>query len=60
MPVNYPPEAPVETPGDTQEKTKPSQAEGERNQPGEDAQEEREMPQPAKPSQAEGERKEYH
>src|SRR5688572_24957106 len=41
---------------------KPSQAEGERNQPGEDKHEEhkdKEFPEPAKPSQAEGERKPY-
>ena len=41
---------------------KPSQAEGERNQPGEADQEEekeKEFVEPAKPSQAEGERKPY-
>jgi len=38
---------------------KPSQAEGERNQPGEHKEEEPQDPQPGKPSQAEGERKPY-
>jgi len=40
------------------EKNKPSQAEGERNQPGEDR-DEQDWVQPNKPSQAEGERKPY-
>ena len=40
------------------EKTKPSQAEGERHQPGEDAKE-KEFLEPPKTSQAEGERKTY-
>lgn len=40
------------------EKNKPSQAEGERNQPGDDDRE-KEFEQPSKPSQAEGERKPY-
>jgi hypothetical protein len=41
---------------------KPSQAEGEREQPGElekEDQQKAEFPEPAKPSQAEGERKPY-
>lgn len=49
---------PVKNPEDTEEKSKPSQAEGERNQPGKD-EEEKEFVEPKKPSQAEGERKPY-
>ena len=49
---------PVKPPEELDEKNKPSQAEGERNQPGEDA-EQKEFESPAKPSQAEGERKPY-
>ena len=49
---------PVKDYPEIDEKNKPSQAEGERNQPGEDR-EEKEFVQPNKPSQAEGERKPY-
>jgi len=49
---------PVKDPPELDEKNKPSQAEGERRQPGEDR-EEKEFIQPNKPSQAEGERKPY-
>ena len=49
---------PVQQPQELDEKNKPSQAEGERNQPGEDR-EEKEFVEPPKPSQAEGERKPY-
>ena len=42
-----------------EEAAKPSQAEGERNQPGENDEEAKEFVEPAKPSQAEGERKPY-
>ena len=49
---------PVRNPDEIDEKNKPSQAEGERNQPGEDRQE-KEFEEPRKPSQAEGERKPY-
>jgi hypothetical protein len=48
----------VKDPPEIDENTKPSQAEGERNQPGED-QKEKEFEEPLKPSQAEGERKPY-
>ena len=46
---------------DKDEISKPSQAEGERDQPGEAKQQKEHDPdvQPAKPSQAEGERKPY-
>ena len=46
---------------DNQQNTKPSQAEGERQQPGEPIDQKQFDPdmQPAKPSQAEGERKPY-
>src|SRR3954464_3324288 len=51
---------PVKNPDEIEEKTKPSQAEGEREQPGEEKPEEqKEFVEPAKPSQAEGERKPY-
>jgi len=54
---------PSKYPEDKEEAAKPSQAEGERNQPGEanndDEKEEKEFVEPSKPSQAEGERKPY-
>jgi len=49
-------------PEDKEQAAKPSQAEGERNQPGEENHEKQthaDFPEPAKPSQAEGERKPY-
>jgi hypothetical protein len=53
MAVKFP-----DQPDQIDEKNKPSQAEGEREQPGEDKQE-KEFVEPTKPSQAEGERKPY-
>jgi hypothetical protein len=56
MPAKYPQEK------EKEEAAKPSQAEGERDQPGEAKDEEemkKEFVEPAKPSQAEGERKPY-
>jgi hypothetical protein len=54
---------PAKDPEDQEEAAKPSQAEGERNQPGEvndeKEKEEKEFVEPSKPSQAEGERKPY-
>jgi hypothetical protein len=53
---------PVKNPQETEEKSKPSQAEGERDQPGDEENKNRketDFPEPAKPSQAEGERKPY-
>jgi hypothetical protein len=53
---------PVKNPDEKEETAKPSQAEGERNQPGENEEKEekeKEFVEPAKPSQAEGERKPY-
>jgi hypothetical protein len=51
---------PVITPEDKDQIAKPSQAEGEREQPGElDKEQEKEFMEPTKPSQAEGERKPY-
>jgi hypothetical protein len=53
---------PVKNPQDKEEVAKPSQAEGERDKPGEKDDEEemkKEFVEPAKPSQAEGERKPY-
>jgi len=49
---------PVKDPPEIDERNKPSQAEGEREQSGEEL-EEKEFIQPNKPSQAEGERKPY-
>ena len=54
---------PAKDPQETESIPKPSQAEGEREQPGEESREKhekKEFPEPAKPSQAEGERKPYH
>src|SRR3954471_6474069 len=53
MPVKYP-----DQPDQIDQKNKPSQAEGQREQPGEE-QQEKEFMEPTKPSQAEGGRKPY-
>ena len=61
--VNWRCDMPAKDPQETEPIPKPSQAEGEREQPGEESREKdekREFPEPAKPSQAEGERKPYH
>jgi len=53
---------PTKKPEDEEETAKPSQAEGERNQPGEvndEEEKDKKFVEPAKPSQAEGERKPY-
>jgi hypothetical protein len=51
---------PVKLPEEKDQVAKPSQAEGEREQPGEpEKEQEKEFMEPTKPSQAEGERKPY-